>query len=91
MRRQFVDSRHRTVMILKPDQDQAEREAKEEEARLAKVRAGMSRQDVDAAVEATHALKRIQETPDSPQALATIPTLEARRPAASTTRRSRSR
>jgi Zn-dependent M16 (insulinase) family peptidase len=76
MRRQFVDSRHRTVMILKPDQDQAEREAKEEEARLAKVRAGMTRKDVEAAVEATHALKRIQETPDSPQALATIPTLQ---------------
>ena len=40
MRRQFVENRHRTVMILKPDRDQAEREAKEEDARLAKVRAG---------------------------------------------------
>ena len=64
MRRQFVDSRHRTVMILKPDRDQAAREAKEEDARLAKVRAGMSKTDVEAAIEATHALKRIQETPD---------------------------
>ena len=38
IRRQFVDNPHRTVMILKPDRDQAEREAKEEEARLAEVR-----------------------------------------------------
>ena len=52
MRRQLVDSRHRTVMILKPDQNLAEREAKEEEARLARVRAGMNGKDVAAAVEA---------------------------------------
>ncbi len=39
IRRQFIASPHRTVLVLKPDQEQAEREAKEEEARLAKARA----------------------------------------------------
>jgi presequence protease len=74
--RQFVASQHRTVLILRPDQEQAEREAKEESARLAKVRADMSKADLEAAVEATHALKLAQERPDTPEALAAIPTLK---------------
>src|SRR5271167_2411565 len=35
----------------------------------------MSRSDLEALVEANRALKRLQETPDPPEALATIPTL----------------
>ena len=35
----------------------------------------MSRADLEALVEATCTLKRLQETPDPPEALATIPTL----------------
>jgi Zn-dependent M16 (insulinase) family peptidase len=76
IRRQFLASPHRTVLVLKPDVDQAEREAKEEEQRLAKARAGMSKADLQAVVEATHTLKVMQERPDSPEALATIPTLK---------------
>jgi Zn-dependent M16 (insulinase) family peptidase len=75
IRRQFVASRHRTVLILRPDQEQAEREAREEEARLANVRTAMTTSDLEATVDATHALKLMQERPDSPEALATIPTL----------------
>src|SRR5262249_60816097 len=70
-----IDSQHRTVLILRPDQEQAERETKEEEVRLAKARAAMSKADLNAVVEATHTLKHMQERPDSPEALATIPTL----------------
>ena len=36
----------------------------------------MSKAELKAAVEATHTLKRMQERPDSPEALATIPTLK---------------
>ena len=73
--RHFIANPHRTVLTLRPDREQAEREAQEEVARLARARAAMSAADLDAVVEATHALKRAQETPDSPEALATIPTL----------------
>ena len=76
IRRHFLDNRHRTVLILRPDREQAEREAEEERARLEQARAAMTRADLEAAVDATHALKRAQETPDSPEALATIPTLK---------------
>ena len=73
--RLFIANPHRTALILRPDREQAEREAKEEAARLARERARMSDTDLDAVVEATRALKLAQETPDSPAALATIPSL----------------
>jgi presequence protease len=74
--RHFIANSHRTLLILRPDRQQAEREAKEEEARLARERAGMSGADLDAVVAATRALKLAQETPDPPEALATIPSLK---------------
>jgi presequence protease len=76
LRRHFVDNPHRTVMVLKPDREQAEREAQEEQARLEHVRAGMTDADIGAVVEATRTLKALQERPDPPEALATIPTLK---------------
>jgi Zn-dependent M16 (insulinase) family peptidase len=76
LRRHFLDNPHRTVMVLKPDREQAEREAEEERASLRQVRGGMTQNDISAVVEATHALKALQERPDPPEALATIPTLK---------------
>jgi Zn-dependent M16 (insulinase) family peptidase len=67
---------HRTTVVLKPDPDQGEREAAEERKRLDAVRAGMSATDVDAIVAATQKLKRLQTTPDPPEALARIPSLK---------------
>ena len=76
LRRHFIDNPHRTVMVLKPDREQAEREAQEEQAHLKAVRAGMTERDIGAVVEATRILKTLQERPDPPEALATIPTLK---------------
>lgn len=75
IRRYFIDNPHRTALILRPDQAQAEREAAEEQARLDRVRNAMNRAELQALVEGTVTLKRMQETPDPPEALATIPTL----------------
>jgi presequence protease len=60
---------------LQPDPEQAGREAVAERQRLDAARAAMSRSDLEALVEATRTLKRLQETPDPPEGLATIPTL----------------
>jgi presequence protease len=76
LRKYFIDNPHRTVVVLKPDHEQAEREAKEEEAHLAQIRAGMTPADIKAVVEETRTLKENQERPDPPEALATIPTLK---------------
>ena len=74
--RHIVRNRHRTILLLLPDRNQGERDAREEAERLAKVRASMSPADLAAVVEQTHLLKRIQETPDTPEALASIPALK---------------
>ena len=75
LRHHFIDNPHRTVITLKPDRDQAEREAAEEQARLDAARAAMTDSDVRATMEAAATLKHQQEQPDPPEALATIPTL----------------
>jgi Zn-dependent M16 (insulinase) family peptidase len=72
----LIDNPHRTVLMLKPDPDLAERNAQEERARLDAVRAAMSEGELRVLVEATATLRRMQEEPDSPEALATIPTLK---------------
>lgn len=73
--RHLLDNPHRTTLALKPDPEQAEREAAAERARLDAARAAMSAADLAALVEETRTLKRLQETPDPAEALATIPTL----------------
>ena len=71
----LLDNPHRTTVTLRPDPDQAEREAAAERQRLDAARAAMNGSELEALVEATCTLKRLQETPDPPEALATIPTL----------------
>jgi len=75
LKRHLIDNRHRTVLVLEPDPVLAEREAREERAKLEAARAGMTARDLEAVVEGTKTLKRMQQEPDSPEALATIPTL----------------
>jgi presequence protease len=71
----LLNNPHRTTVTLRPDPEESEREAAAERHRLDAARAVMNRSDLEALVEATSTLKRLQETPDSPEALATIPTL----------------
>ncbi len=66
---------HRTTVHLVPDPEEGKRLAEAETARLEKARAAMSPADLQKVIETTAELKRRQETPDSPEALATIPSL----------------
>ena len=69
------ENTHRATVILEPDPElQAQREAAERE-KLAAVKAAMSREELETLIEHTRYLKKLQETPDPPEALATIPTL----------------
>jgi presequence protease len=76
LQRYFVDNPHRTVLVLHPDREQSERETGEERSRLETVRASMTPRDLEAVVDDTNSLKRMQQEPDPPEALATIPTLK---------------
>ena len=75
IRRYLLDNPHRATVLLEPDPTHRQRQEAAETERLAQARAAMDAAQVQAVIEETRELKRIQETPDSPEALATIPTL----------------
>ncbi|MFN8499918.1 MAG: insulinase family protein [Anaerolineae bacterium] len=72
----FLNNPHRIKVAVHPDRDLTRRAEEAEAARLAQVRAGLSDADLAGLVAATHELQRLQETPDAPEALATIPSLK---------------
>ncbi len=75
IRRHLLDNPHRTTVLFTPDPELAAEEAAEERARLDAARAAMSEDEVQAVIEQTRLLKRLQEAPDTAEALATMPML----------------
>ncbi len=75
IRQHLLDNAHTLTLVLEPDAALNERLEAQERERLEAARGGMSAADLEKLVENTQALKRIQETPDSAEALATIPVL----------------
>ena len=71
----FLDNQHRSTVVLEPDPELRARHDAEEKARLADIRAGMSEAELQAVIDSTQALRQRQQTPDSPESLATIPHL----------------
>ncbi|MCD6298797.1 MAG: insulinase family protein, partial [Deltaproteobacteria bacterium] len=71
-----LNNSHRTTLVLKPDPDLRETEEAGEKDRLAAARSDMSPDEVTGVLKNTRELKRLQEKPDSPEALATIPVLK---------------
>jgi len=74
--RLLVNNPHRTTVILEPDSELREKDDAAEKDRLSKVRASMSSEETDGVIEKTRELKQLQETPDSAEALASIPVLK---------------
>jgi Zn-dependent M16 (insulinase) family peptidase len=72
----LLDNKHVTLVTLKPQQGLAEERAKEVRAYLTDYKAKLSKEQMEELVEMTKKLKIRQETPDSPEMLATIPLLE---------------
>ncbi|MEJ2750563.1 MAG: insulinase family protein, partial [Anaerolineae bacterium] len=75
IRQYLLDNPHRSTVILEPDAELAQRLEAAEKARLAEVKAGLSEAELQAIIDETRELKRLQETPDTPEVLATIPRL----------------
>ncbi len=71
----FLKNPHRTTVILTPDPGLAAKEREEERRRLEEIRGAMTQEELNATVENTRRLKELQEMPDPPEALATIPSL----------------
>ena len=71
----LLSNPHRTMVVLKPDASLQDREEADEKARLKKVQEAMKRDDLERVRENAGELKRSQQAPDSPEALAAIPML----------------
>jgi len=71
----LLDNTHRTTVILKPDPELGQRLIEEEQQKLSAIQSGLGDDEIEAIIDNTLALKKLQETPDSPEALAKIPTL----------------
>jgi len=71
----FLENNHRTTITYLPDPGLAERETEEEKKKLAAIRASMTDADIDKVIAETKYLQELQQTPDSEEALATLPRL----------------
>lgn len=72
----LLDNVHRTTLRLKPDPELGKRFDEEEKARLAKIRQSLNESQLAELVENTRKLKLRQETPDSAEALESLPVLK---------------
>ncbi|WP_418626982.1 insulinase family protein [Anaerosinus sp.] len=72
----FLNNSHMTLVVLKPKQGLGELRAKEIRTELAAHKAKLSETEIENYIEMTKKLQLRQETPDTPDALATIPLLK---------------
>ena len=72
----LLDNTHRTTLRLKPDPELARRFEEEEKARLATIRETLTEDQLQEIIKNAEELKKLQETPNSEAALATIPVLK---------------
>lgn len=71
----MLENPHRTMVTLVPDKELQEQREKAESKRLAEIKSNLTTEQVHELVRETDALRKAQEAPDSPAALATIPRL----------------
>ena len=76
LRTYFLDAPHLATVLLKPDAEVGKQREAREKDRLDKTRAAMTEEQIAEIVATTQELKRRQQTPDTPEALATIPMLQ---------------
>ncbi len=75
--RQFLlENDFRADVLMIPDAGVTKEREQVEKARLEKVQAGLMPSELDELVKATRRLKQRQETPDTPEALASLPVLK---------------
>jgi presequence protease len=76
LKEHLLDNLHRTTVSLLPDPEEGHRRAAAEQDRLQRTKATWSAAELQRVIDDCAELKRRQNTPDSPEALATIPVLK---------------
>ena len=71
----FIENTHRSTVTLVPDAELSSRTEAEEKDRLAAAKSKMTPAEVEQIISNTERLLKMQSTPDSPEAIATIPLL----------------
>jgi Zn-dependent M16 (insulinase) family peptidase len=75
IRQHLLHNPHCTTLHLLPDPQEGKRREAAEIERLAQTKAALSPEEIERLMEQVQTLKKRQETPDTPEALATIPAL----------------
>ncbi|MCX5899236.1 MAG: insulinase family protein, partial [Proteobacteria bacterium] len=75
IRQHFLENTHRSTVLLTPDEQLAELHEAAEKQVLQQAKAALSQAEVQAVADNARELKRLQQTPDPPEALALIPRL----------------
>ncbi|MCY6369335.1 insulinase family protein [Clostridium ganghwense] len=71
----LIDNKHSSLVVLKPVPGLEKKKEAELKAKLAKIKASLSKEDINKLVKETKELKAWQETPNSKEALNTLPSL----------------
>lgn len=71
----LINNQHRVTVVLSPDSELGSQRIEKEKKRISDYSSRMTKSDTDAIIANTKELRRRQESPDSPEALATIPVL----------------
>ena len=74
--RYFLKNLHRTRLLLEPDAEMAKKAEESEKRKLAEIHSRMRADEVERTAAASARLKELQQAPDPPEALATVPTLK---------------
>ncbi|KAK9810180.1 hypothetical protein WJX72_006221 [[Myrmecia] bisecta] len=76
IRKYLLENTHRVTVEMLPDSELAQQQEAEEKAKLAARQKAMSAEELQETVQKTEELKLRQETPDPPEALGCIPSLQ---------------
>mmetsp|Transcript_20376 Transcript_20376/g.40720 ORF Transcript_20376/g.40720 Transcript_20376/m.40720 type:complete len:1138 (-) Transcript_20376:45-3458(-) len=72
----LIENNHRVTIEMVPSKTMEDEQVKEEQSRLKKIKDSLSEEEVEGIMETTKELKRLQAAEDSPESVATIPSLE---------------
>ena len=76
VKKYFLDNPHKVLMTLAPDKTFAKKRDAAQAAKLAEIKSTLTPAQIDDIISTTAKLKLRQQTPDSPEALKTIPILK---------------
>ena len=76
IREYFLENKHQSTVVLRPDRRLAAQIEQQEKARLAKAKSAMSADQIEEVIQTTQRLLKLQATPDRPEDLAKIPLLD---------------